>query len=64
MRSLKGILADCDLTQQELADAIGMARSTLCRKIRQRSFKPPEIRKICDYLKIRDPREIYEIFLR
>lgn len=64
MKTLKGLLADCDVTQKELAEKIGMSRSTLNRKMRERSFDAAEIRAICDFLKVKDHREIYEIFLR
>ena len=64
MKTLKGILADCDITQRSLAKILGISRSTLSRKMKTRNFTVREIRRICDYLKIYDPREIYEIFLR
>lgn len=62
-RTLKGIMADAGISQNSLADAIGMARSTLNRKINSGNFTAQEIKAICRFFNLTDPLLIREIFL-
>lgn len=62
-RTLDQIMEEQRVTHVDLAKILGIARSTLYRKLKSQSFKPEEIRKMSEYLKITDAREIYDIFL-
>ena len=64
LNKLRGRIVEAGLTQDDLAKACGISRSTLSRKITgQQPFNTSEINHICDALKIEDNAEKAEIFL-
>lgn len=57
---LKIKMLEKDVTQTVLADKIGISPQSLSRKmLGKREFKVSEIIKICDYLNIDNPIEIF-----
>lgn len=61
---LKAAIARAGMTQEKLAEAIGITGNTLSAKILGRSyFDTEEIDKICDVLSIVDNNEKADIFL-
>lgn len=61
---LRGAIARAGLTQEKLADAIGINSNTLTAKMLGRSyFDTKEIDKICEVLSITDSNEKADIFL-
>lgn len=61
---LRGAMAEANVTQEQLAKAVGMGRGTLSLKMNgHRSFNIEEIAAICDYLNIADLSKRAEIFL-
>lgn len=57
-------MAEANVTQEQLAKAVGMGRGTLSTKMNgHRSFNTEEIVAICDFLQIADPTKRAEIFL-
>lgn len=61
---LRGAIARAGLTQEKLADAIGINSNTLTAKMLGRShFDTEEINKICEVLCITDNNEKADIFL-
>ena len=64
MNKLRGKIVEAGMTQDELAKACGISRSTLSRKIRGRQpFDTREVIAICNTLNIHDNNEKVEIFL-
>ncbi len=61
---LRGKIAENGLSQRELAKKIGLAETTLSRKISgEKDFKLGEAEKICKALGITDNRTKAQIFL-
>jgi DNA-binding XRE family transcriptional regulator len=61
---LRGAMAEAEVTQDQLAKAIGVSRSTLSSKMNEhRSFDTEEVKAICDFLNIGDMAKRAEIFL-
>lgn len=61
---LRSAIARAGMTQEKLAEAIGITSNTLSAKILGRSyFDTEEIDKICDVLSIVDNNEKADIFL-
>lgn len=61
---LRGVIARAGMTQEKLADAIGINSNTLTAKMLGRSyFDTEEIDKICEVLSITDNNEKADIFL-
>ena len=56
---LRAELAKNGMTQKELAQAIGMAQSTLYRKIKNNSFGIDDVRLIVSVLHIDNPMAIF-----
>lgn len=56
---LRAELAKNGMTQKELAQAIGMAQSTLYRKIKNNSFGIDDVRLIVSVLHIDNPIAIF-----
>lgn len=56
---LRAELAKNGMTQKELAKAIGMAQSTLYRKIKNNSFGIDDVRSIVSVLHIDNPMAIF-----
>lgn len=62
---LKGKIVAAGYTQRKLATAIGISVNSLNAKINGRKiFDADEVNRICDVLKITNPSEKCEIFLR
>lgn len=59
---LKGAIVENGTTQEEVAKAIGMDRSTFYRKMKNESFTIGEAKKIADNVPLSDELAI-EIFL-
>lgn len=57
--SLRAEMARYQITQQELADYIGISRRTLSNKLKKGIFGSDEIEKIIEILKIDDPTSIF-----
>ncbi|MEG0430274.1 MAG: helix-turn-helix transcriptional regulator [Anaerovoracaceae bacterium] len=57
---LRGRIAEKGLTQQELANKIGISNNSLSRKmLGKRQFALGEVIRICDVLEIENPKEIF-----
>lgn len=53
---IRGKIAECGLTQQELAEKAGISGNSLSRKLSgKRDFRLEEVKKICVVLGIEDP---------
>lgn len=64
MNLLRGAMAEAEVTQSELARAIGITRETLSFKMNgHRPFNTEEVKAICDFLSIEDMAKRAEIFL-
>ena len=62
LRRLKGLRVEHDLTQEEFAERIGMARTNYLKKEKGReNFKQEQIDKIIKELNL-TPKEVVEIF--
>ena len=62
---LRGKLAEANMTQKDLATAMGISTNTLSRKISgKRDVTVGEVKKICDLLGIFDDSEKINIFLQ
>lgn len=59
---LNGKIAEAGTTKEALANAVGIARSTLFRRLRNSTLRICDIHKICDFLRL-SAREAQEIFL-
>lgn len=60
MNKLKGIMRENNVTQQELADKLGISVQTFNSKINGRTaFTIPEAMKIIEFLGIKKPEEIF-----
>jgi len=57
--SLRAEMARYQVTQQELADYIGISRRTLSNKMKKGIFGSDEMEKIIEILKIDDPTSIF-----
>ena len=55
----RAAMARCGYTQQRLAKEIGMAQSTMVRKVKKDAFTIHEANRIIDILKIENPEEIF-----
>ena len=62
-RTLRGLMTDAGVTQDVLAKALKMNRTTLNRKMIGNAFSRGQILAICQFFNIRDPVLIVEIFL-
>lgn len=64
---IKKTLQDCmtekGVTMTKMSGDLGMARSTLYRKLKAMDFLLSEVVAICKYLDISDPLLIIDIFL-
>lgn len=59
---LLGRMKECGYTQEKLARAIGISKSTLNLKLKNKaSFYHPEMKKICEVLNITG-EDVYAIF--
>lgn len=57
---LRGKIKEAGLTQEELADIVGMSPNSFSRKINgMRQFKANEIESLCRALNISDPISIF-----
>ena len=57
---LRSEMAKKGKTQAEVAQAIGMSGNSMSRKLLgKREFRLSEVCKLCDYLDIQNPREIF-----
>ena len=57
---LRGKMAENGFTQEQLAKAVGISTNSLSRKLLgERQFRLGEVVKICEVLKIDDPRDIF-----
>lgn len=57
---LKGKMTENGFTQEKLAKAVGISTNSLSRKLLgERQFRLGEVVKICELLKIDDPRDIF-----
>lgn len=60
MNKLKGIMRENNVTQQELADKLGISVQSFNSKINGRTaFTIPEAINIIEFLKIPNPEEIF-----
>lgn len=60
MNKLKGIMRERGVTQQMLADHIGITVQALNSKLNKRTvFTVPEAARICAFLEIDSPAEIF-----
>lgn len=51
------------VTKAQLARDLGIARSSVVRKIRTDHFTPREVRRICEILDLQDPYLITTLFI-
>ena len=59
---LLGKMRECGYTQEKLAQAIGVSKSTLNQKLNNKAnFYHPEMQQICELLNI-SGSEVYSIF--
>lgn len=57
---LKGKMAENQINQAQLADAIGISENSLSRKLLgKREFRLSEVVNICEVLNIKNPRQIF-----
>ena len=64
MNLLRGAMAEAEVTQAQLAAAIGIRRETLSFKMNgHTAFNTEEVKAICDFLNIDDMAKRAEIFL-
>lgn len=60
MNKLKGIMRENNVTQQELADKLGISVQSFNSKINGRTaFTVPEAMNIIEFLGIKNPEEIF-----
>lgn len=60
MNKLKGIMRENGITQQELADKLGISVQSFNAKINGRTaFTVPEAMDIVEFLEIKNPEEIF-----
>lgn len=59
---LNGKIAERDTTKNALAKAVGIARSTLFRRLRSSTLRICDIHAICKFLRL-SAKEAQEIFL-
>lgn len=60
MQKLKGIMAEQNVRQSDLAGHIGISVNSLSKKMRGIvDFRLGEVYQICDFLKIQDPANIF-----
>ena len=63
-RTLRGAMADAGISQTALAEILHMARSTLNKRMKTGNFTVSEICAICKVVGLKNPIEIFNIFLR
>jgi DNA-binding XRE family transcriptional regulator len=63
-RTLRGAMADAGISQTALAEILHMARSTLNKKMKTGNFTVREICAISRAVGLKNPQEVYQIFLR
>lgn len=64
MNLLRAAMAEAEVTQAQLAEAIGIRRETLSLKMNGHNpFNTEDVKAICDYLNITDMAKRAEIFL-
>lgn len=56
---LKGIIISKNLTQEKVAQSIGIAPKTFYTKMKKGIFGSDEIEKMIDLLKIEDPTPVF-----
>ena len=56
---LKGIMAEHNATQKDLAKILGISESTAYRKLKRGSFTTEEAQKLIDCWMIKDPIDIF-----
>ncbi len=59
MNLYRAVMAKNGFTQYQLARLLGMADSTLIRKVKQESFTLHEMRKMVELLNIDDPNSFF-----
>lgn len=59
MKIYRAAMAKNGYTQYQLARLLGMAESTLIRKVKRESLTLTELKRIMDILKIDDPTQIF-----
>ena len=59
VRMLRSAMALKGVNHDELAKAIGMSRSTLWRKMNNGNFGLNEAERICDFLDVKRPEDIF-----
>ena len=57
-------MADAGMNQAELADAIGMTRQSLSARMASGNFTVKEICDICRATGLRDPVDVYNVFIK
>lgn len=63
-RTLRGAMADAGISQAALADILHMARSTLNKKMKTGNFTVREICAISRAVGLKNPQDVYHVFLR
>lgn len=61
-RELKGFMAKFDIHYSNLANVLGLAETTIGKKVRNESFDQKEIKQLIDYFKQYDRNADFSIF--
>lgn len=58
-QKLKGAIVSAGMTQEDVAECLGMARKTFYQRMRRGIFLSNEIEQMIDILDIQDPLSIF-----
>ena len=59
VNKLRGVMAEKNCTQKQLAEAIGVSSKTFYNKMQKGVFGTDEVKKMVEYLSIANPAEIF-----